>query len=105
MSAPAQQLDLCDPYLAAHTDYRILEVPVGQGWPLRPRAVTGLPWQEWEQVLSCCDYDHAVRVAREHCLLEDREVWVVDLNAGGDIAFRVHPNEYTASGLALRPGA
>lgn len=97
-----QQLDLCAPYLAEHADYRVLEVPAGQGAPARPKDVDGRDWQTWTQVLACRDYEHAVQIAREHCLVEVCEVWVVDLNAQGYIAFRVHPDEYTARGLTPR---
>lgn len=92
------QLDLCEPYLAPHADYRLFEQSDSAPRDWRDLAVL-------EPFLRTHDYAHAVAMAREHCLLEGLPVCVVDFNDHGSVVFRVDPAEYTARALGLRyPG-
>ncbi len=99
MSTPSHpdQLDLCAPYQASTPDYRLFDWSVGQVCDGTSEAL-----RSRTPVLCSHDYDHAVRMARDHCLLEGRSVWVVDFNDNFEVVFRVHPHEYTAQALGMR---
>lgn len=88
------QLSLCDPYPASHSQYDVLAI-LG---PVTHRGATfeSSELGEWRCIGVRGDYNDASRLAREHCLTQDCECWVVDRNDAGYIALRVRPDEYTA---------
>ena len=94
-----KQLDLCAPYLASSAAYEVLafasEAEVARSMPYEQTVRSA-----HEVVGRGAHYDSIVRTARDHCLLHGCVVWVVDRNDNDYVAFRVHPEEYTARALA-----
>jgi hypothetical protein len=93
-----EQMDLCAPYGAREPDYRLVQWLAAE--PARNDKASLSDVQEY--VLRTHDYEHAVRIARDHCLLEGCAVWVVDFADGHEVVFRIHPDEYTARALGER---